>query len=44
MPGAESQVGLGMGEMMVTEAGPQHDSTDERTFQKKSLLKKTSAP
>jgi hypothetical protein len=34
MPGAESQVGLGMGEMMVTEAGAQHDSTDERTFQK----------
>jgi hypothetical protein len=34
MPGAESQVGLGMGEVMVPEAGAQHDSTDERTFQK----------
>jgi hypothetical protein len=34
MPGAESQVGLGMGEVMVPEAGAQHDSTNERTFQK----------
>jgi hypothetical protein len=34
MPGAESQVGLGMGEVMVPEAGAQYDSTDERTFQK----------
>jgi hypothetical protein len=34
MPGAEPQVGLGMGEVMVPEAGAQHDSTDERTFQK----------
>jgi hypothetical protein len=34
MPGAEPQVGLGMGEVMVPEAGAYHDSTDKRTFQK----------
>jgi hypothetical protein len=34
MPGAESQIGLGMGKMMAPETGTQHDSTAEQPFQK----------